>query len=532
MLGFLFIVLLLLFLVNATSISDIITKFEESKCLEDNFIDPELLAHAQEPWQSVLYNKDGSHSRNSLSLIHELAQLNKIEYYYYLENEEGPAHKKIFHITLTLGNEVYKGDGMSMKEAKRHAAEEALLHTNYLIPERKESHKDVKLTPTVELNNIALKLGMSVRYLSEDELKAESLIYKQKNLTIPEGYKTHLDKLNHSIYHPYETKMLDVPRENQHGRQFKVGVVVGDKKFIGVGYTLQSAKHDAAKNALLALQKLSMQDIEECINEGVLCNPDNNKSPISALYELAQEKSMQLNFEVVDESGPAHEKVFVTRCQLGDITVEGSGRSKKVSKRNASENMLEKLKYVAPSLYDSDFPAKQVSKKKKKKRKLIKSRWEKFSLDAKSFVTSTWEAAFPDEDELNEDNDKKAKERKKRQNDSNNEDNDDINRLLLNFAQQKGISAHFIDLGVENTKYFSLLFIGLEPKHVCLGEGHSYDLSRQKASLEALHFFHKLGILNLIPSHESFEYIKNMDFGKMYIIDNDIVPEDEASKKE
>lgn len=62
---------------------------------------------------------------------------------------------------------------MSLKEAKRHAAEEAILHTKYIIPERKGTNNDAELTPTVELNNIAIKLGMKVQYLSEDELKAD-----------------------------------------------------------------------------------------------------------------------------------------------------------------------------------------------------------------------------------------------------------------------------------------------------------------------------------------------------------------------
>lgn len=62
---------------------------------------------------------------------------------------------------------------MSLKEAKRHAADEALLHTDYIIPEVKEKHKITELTPTVELNNVATKLGMKVTYLSQDELEAE-----------------------------------------------------------------------------------------------------------------------------------------------------------------------------------------------------------------------------------------------------------------------------------------------------------------------------------------------------------------------
>ncbi|KAI4463500.1 maternal effect protein staufen [Holotrichia oblita] len=131
--------------------------------------------------------------------------------------------------------------------------------------------------------------------------------------------------------------------------------------------------------------------------EGIVCNPDNNKSPVSVLYELAQKQGIHLDYEVTDDNGHPHEKVFTTKCQFGDLTVEGSGKSKKLSKRNASENMLEKLKYTKPSEYNTDVTIKKITKKKKKK--VIKSSLEKFSVDAKNFVTSTWEAVFPSEDD-------------------------------------------------------------------------------------------------------------------------------------
>lgn len=78
--------------------------------------------------------------------------------------------------------------------------------------------------------------------------------------------------------------------------------------------------------------------------------------------------------------------------------MEGSGKSKKLSKRNASENMLRELEDVMPSNSNSEFSINEISKKKKKKRKkVIKNKLEKFAIDAKSFISSTWEYAFPDE---------------------------------------------------------------------------------------------------------------------------------------
>lgn len=99
---------------------------------------------------------------------------------------------------------------MSMKEAKRHAAEQALLNTKYLIPQRKENYDDSKIPPTVVLNNVATKFGMTVTYLSEDELIAEVilillLLFCQLHVII----KTRLEKISSkSIFNLYDRYFL------------------------------------------------------------------------------------------------------------------------------------------------------------------------------------------------------------------------------------------------------------------------------------------------------------------------------------
>lgn len=101
---------------------------------------------------------------NPLSLISELAQLNKITYYYYLKSESGPPHNKMFTVLLKLGKEEYEGIGSSIKLARSHAAQKGLKDTNYKIPETDSKLISDQLTPTAELNNLATKMGIKVTY--------------------------------------------------------------------------------------------------------------------------------------------------------------------------------------------------------------------------------------------------------------------------------------------------------------------------------------------------------------------------------
>ena len=53
-------------------------------------------------------------------------------------------------------------------------------------------------------------------------------------------------------------------------------------------------------------------------------------------------------FQVIDEFGLAHKRVFVTRCTVGDITCEGRGNKKSSSKQNVAKLMLLELAKLGP----------------------------------------------------------------------------------------------------------------------------------------------------------------------------------------
>lgn len=99
------------------------------------------------------------------------------------------------------------------------------------------------------------------------------------------------------------------------------------------------------------------------------------KSPISLVYELALKRNLEVVFDTVEEKGPPHMRIFVTKCHVGDaFETVGEGNSKKASKKKAAEKMLEDLKKlpITTTINPSGFVVKKKSTNNKKKRNLIK----------------------------------------------------------------------------------------------------------------------------------------------------------------
>lgn len=64
----------------------------------------------------------------------------------------------------------------------------------------------------------------------------------------------------------------------------------------------------------------------------------------SYLQELVQSDKRTLEYRIVDEIGPSHNKTFVTRVYMDQILMgEGSGKTKKEAEQNAAEMALKKL---------------------------------------------------------------------------------------------------------------------------------------------------------------------------------------------
>ena len=104
--------------------------------------------------------------KTPMCLVNELARYNKVGHQYRLTDESGPAHKKNFLVCLKIGDkEEYTATGPSIKKAQHAAAAIALEKTQFKHPAPKAKNmKNANITPTVELNALAMKRGEPTTY--------------------------------------------------------------------------------------------------------------------------------------------------------------------------------------------------------------------------------------------------------------------------------------------------------------------------------------------------------------------------------
>ncbi|KAG8329296.1 Double-stranded RNA-binding protein Staufen 1 [Homalodisca vitripennis] len=291
--------------------------------------------------------------KSPMSLVSELATFNNIKYQYTLKEEDGPSHKKRFLISLLLGDHEYLAEGSSIKKAQHEAARLALNSTTYEHPPKitkKDKIPKVASSPVFKLNEWARKhSGVKIMY---------SYIQQSR-----------LDHKN--LYH----KSMYSKAENVH----RVTVTVGDQRFMGEGYSTETAKQNAAENALKQLQSAEgfcmFDDGVKDLFTKLFSSDSESQSPISLVFEFAGKSKLQASFDLVSEEGPAHIKKFVYKCNVGgEFETFGEGSSKKVAKTEAAKNMVEKLKsHSAYKQVDCGGSLMKRKSKKKKSRNLIKS---------------------------------------------------------------------------------------------------------------------------------------------------------------
>ncbi|XP_077592269.1 double-stranded RNA-binding protein Staufen homolog 2 [Stigmatopora nigra] len=267
--------------------------------------------------------------KTPMCLVNELARFNRIQPQYKLLIESGPAHAKLFTVQLTLGEQVWEAEGSSIKKAQHSTASKALDESVLPRPIARSPKVDINsnpgsITPTVELNGLAMKRG-------------EPAIYRPLDPKPMPNYRACYNfrgMFNQRYHYP-------IPKI------FYVQLSVGSHEFIGEGRTRQAARHNAAMKALQALRNEPIperppQDPKE--NEESEEGADASKSEISLVYEIALKRNLTVNFEVLKESGPPHMKSFLTRVTVGEFSAEGEGNSKKLSKKRAAVSILQDLK--------------------------------------------------------------------------------------------------------------------------------------------------------------------------------------------
>lgn len=390
---------------------------------------------------SVPENLANTKEKTPMCLVNELARYNKCQHQYRLTGESGPAHKKRFTVTLKLGDEEYTAEGPSIKKAQHSAANEAIAATKYKHPPAKINRIKVggkapigNITPTVELNALAMKRGEPTVYETEQIVPTLPPPPHGNFFTAPPPPNSHYAGSGGGGYHhrtnggmysnppPPGAVRYGAPappngynrrnmKPDYHSRgylynhhhhmqpmvhpapeSYKVTLHVGERTFLGEGITLQAARHDAAARALEVLKPLTPETSNaaggNCHDTSIDSDDPNSelKSPISLVHELALKRKMAVQFEVHSEKGPPHMKVFTTVCKVGNIVTEGEGNGKKISKKRAAEKMLEELRKLPPTSPEKNVrpplkPKRKLPLPKKKTRNLIKENGEEDPLD-------------------------------------------------------------------------------------------------------------------------------------------------------
>ncbi|XP_052739525.1 double-stranded RNA-binding protein Staufen homolog 2 isoform X1 [Bicyclus anynana] len=314
-----------------------------------------------------------SKEKTPMCLVNELARYNKIKHQYRLTSETGPAHKKVFTVTLRLGDtEEYTAEGSSIKRAQHAAASAALSGTRFPPPPPRappshahhaSHHRHAgAVMPTVELNALAMKLCQPAVYTSVPAVQRPRprLPYRLPAPFVP--------PYPHAPPAAHPPRMLEPT-----SLLYRVRVSVGGRAWVGEGSTPQGARHDAAARALHDLRPASGNDSDNESGSDLLNS--EVKSPVSLVHELALKRNLSVLFTVKCERGPPHMRVFITACTVGDMETEGEGNGKKVSKRRAAERMLEEMRRRwPPALLRARPPAdrRRHAPTKKKPRNLIK----------------------------------------------------------------------------------------------------------------------------------------------------------------
>ena len=323
--------------------------------------------------------------KTPVSLMNELAKANKLNPEYKVIEESGPAHKRTFTVQLTLGDVgTWEGKATSIRSARHAAATAGLENCGLSKPEiEKPKIQQFSVTPTVELNVLAMKLGKLTQY---HDLQPKIPSYQP---SISMGYHGlqmqhhHHTGIHHISPRPRSPYSFPQPGQENHYRPyiqngyhprsvpprvpriFCVKLMVGDQEFYGEGRDKQKARQNAASKAIKVLQDemvttgeksttSTMAEEQKTINQNGKSNDDQPessttedvtevKSEISQVYEIASKRKLQVGFEDVKSSGPPHMKRFVVSATVGEFTTMGEGCKKKDAKQEAARKMLEEL---------------------------------------------------------------------------------------------------------------------------------------------------------------------------------------------
>uniref|UniRef100_A0A0K0FLQ7 Maternal effect protein staufen (inferred by orthology to a D. melanogaster protein) n=1 Tax=Strongyloides venezuelensis TaxID=75913 RepID=A0A0K0FLQ7_STRVS len=317
--------------------------------------------------------------RSYMCVVSEIARFNNIRYEYILLDESGPAHKKQFSVQLSFSNnETYIGYGASIKKAQQSAAKTALDKTLLPRPVTKPTQKD----PTDYF-----KLLSSVAKCLQKQLLSD--VYYNDSST---GISQNLMPFSLVITNKTSSRMYPCLAYDSSLKRYHVEIKTGSTlTFHGTGCTLKEAKNNASCFVLTYLSPLLIEKSKELEQKlvGNFESDDNcimKKNVISIIHEYAVKMKMNVEFNLVCESGEPHNRIYTYECHVSsnedNFISKGQGNSKKAAKTEACDKMVKQLEsYMEKPLFIATYFV-SISKKflpspykeQNKRRLLVKDR--------------------------------------------------------------------------------------------------------------------------------------------------------------
>ena len=131
---------------------------------------------------------------------------------------------------------------------------------------------------------------------------------------------------------------------------FTMVCCIGNRSFSGQGKSKKEAKLSCSQKAVEVLYGYTHAEtkaVPERSNPRASCDLDDwmeleGKNPVSILNELYP----GIQYQLISTSGPSHAPQFIVRASLNDMSFDGTGKSKKDAKLNASKALLVHLHRV------------------------------------------------------------------------------------------------------------------------------------------------------------------------------------------
>ncbi|KAF1745802.1 hypothetical protein GCK72_022249 [Caenorhabditis remanei] len=313
---------------------------------------------ADSPTNFYDYTTAKNKQKSAMCRVAEIARFNKLRHIYDLQDESGPAHKKLFTVKLVLTpEESFEGSGPSIKRAQQASAEAALKGTKLPLPTEKPVRK--KGNELTKPHRVLQNVCRTLHYPTPDYIVCNPPVYPDPKHLVPEHILIPPTTL--SMYHP-QSPVAPIDSTRPQGPKLQAVMVHIDGKPVatGVGETYPLAKQDAAAKALIALsprlkehqRNSSKENINEPTAERVPLY--KQKSVISDIHERAHLLKLNVVFEVLKEEGPPHDRQYVVRCafvtsaQVVKAEGIGRGKKKKIAQQEACAQLIKTVEQLTP----------------------------------------------------------------------------------------------------------------------------------------------------------------------------------------